>query len=393
MSALVYLATTPAGSIGLVVTTEVAEAVWTDFTTADLNALLVKRDGTTVIGGYLRAQVFEPALLTEALAEMVPILGAGLMSKVADKLRECGIEHVILSPTGHLGLLPLHAAQYVANGAALCFLDEFTVTYTPSARALLMATNEARKRTGLRFVGVGNPMPHPHPLLAARAELEAITMLFATDTRWPLYGTEATKAALSDRMPNGTYLHFACHGLFDPEDPLASRLELSGRDTLSLRDLLDGVVRPTNTRLAVLSACQSVISNYSHLPDEIFGLPLGFLQAGVPGVVGTLWPVDDLSTALIMTRFYEFHLKGDPYRAKAPMAPGQALCEAQRWLRSVTRGALEDYFATHPTLDNARVRSAHRAKSDISALAERCVQDIPFADQPYLWAPFIFIGA
>ena len=65
-----------------------------------------------------------------------------------------------LIPTGRLSLLPLHAARYRVDGAEVCFLDEFTVAYAPSARAVASARVEAGRRgAAFRLAGVGNPLP------------------------------------------------------------------------------------------------------------------------------------------------------------------------------------------------------------------------------------------
>ena len=49
----------------------------------------------------------------------------------------------------------------------------------------------------------------------------------------------------------------------------------------------------------------------------MIGLPAGFLQAGVPGVVATLWPVNDRSTAVLVAEFYRLLLaeRQDPATA------------------------------------------------------------------------------
>ena len=147
----------------------------------------------------------------------------------------------------------------------------------------------------------------------------------------------------------------------------------------------------------MLSACQSAISDFLHLPDEYIGLPAGFLQAGVPGVVGTLWPVNDLSTAMVMVKFYELHLRGDAQTGQGPLSPTEALCRAQRWLREVTSGELTAYFTAHHQLNNARQRILARLpEATVSAGLERFAWDDPaarpFADSPYHWAPFLFVG-
>src|SRR5215467_6226240 len=100
-------------------------------------------------------------------------------------------------------------------------------------------------------------------------------------------------------MRSAGYIHFACHGSYDPRSPLKSAVILAGGERLTLADVY---AQPPlrETRLVVLSACQTGIVDFDKLPEEAIGLPGGFLQAGAPGVVGTLWSVNDLSTALLM---------------------------------------------------------------------------------------------
>ena len=139
-----------------------------------------------------------------------------------------------------------------------------------------------------------------------------------------------------------------------------------------------------------LSACQTGISDFSNLPDEYIGLPAGFLQAGVPGVVGTLWPVNDLSTALLMIKFYEFHLVGDERNSERPMVPARALCRAQRWLRQATHDELYRYFEGHQEL-NAASRLPDATVGEGLLHFQSGDTSRPF-ENPYYWAPFVFVG-
>ena len=75
---------------------------------------------------------------------------------------------------------------------------------------------------------------------------------------------------------------------------------LAGGDRLTLRNLLDEEFELPSARLAVLSACRSGIIEYERVADQAMGLPAGFLQAGVPGLVCTLWPIDNVSTTLLV---------------------------------------------------------------------------------------------
>ena len=139
-----------------------------------------------------------------------------------------------------------------------------------------------------------------------------------------LFERDATHAAVAASLPGATHLHFSCHGTFDVREPLDSALSLSGDDTLTLRDLLDGGLDLSAARLAVLSACQTGIVDFDKVPDEAIGFPAGFIQAGVPGVVSTLWPVDAISTAILMSRFYVEHL-GNGLRSGLGPASGPGL--------------------------------------------------------------------
>jgi CHAT domain-containing protein len=80
------------------------------------------------------------------------------------------------------------------------------------------------------------------------------------------------------------------------------------------------------SRLVTLSACETGITDVRYSPDEYLGLPAGFMQAGAPGVVSSLWAVDDESTKLLMKHFYQFHLHDR-------LEPSVALRKAQLSLR------------------------------------------------------------
>ena len=110
-------------------------------------------------------------------------------------------------------------------------------------------------------------------------------------------------------------------------------------------------------------------------------------------MVGTLWPVNDRSTALLATRFYELYLGGQP--------PASALRLAQRWLRDVTNTQLGEYLATHLRLKDAMVEETDRLAWTLIVEERRRVRRAlaagegasPPYEHPYFWAPFAFYGA
>jgi CHAT domain-containing protein len=393
---LVYLATIEQGSVACIVYAngeQPVKAVWLNLTEAELDSLLVRRRGDK-FGGLLPAQLGIGAIPAE-LIEILPKVRDGLIAPLAAQLRAIGLTEVVLIPSGRLNLLPLHAVSYHVDGATRYFGDEFTVSYAPNARALLAARRELSNRKGAAsLVGVGNPLPHPKPLVAAEAELEEIAELFArrfgATNLTLLLREKATKAALLKDLPEAGYVHLACHGGFDANAPLESALQLANAEPLNLRQILYGAAKPLHARLVALSACQTGISDFSNLPDEYIGMPAGFLQAGVPGVVATLWPVNDISTALLMIKFYEFHLIGDERNVEGPMAPAKALSRAQQWLREATNDKLYRYSEGHHELNVAsRLPDVAAGKGLLHFQSGDTSR--PFAS-PYYWAAFVFVG-
>jgi hypothetical protein len=75
----------------------------------------------------------------------------------------------------------------------------------------------------------------------------------------------------------------------------------------------------------VLSSCASAAGR-TRAGEGVAGLASAFLSAGVPAVVATLWPVDDVSTQRFIGRYYEALARG--------AGAADALMEAQAWMRA-----------------------------------------------------------
>jgi CHAT domain-containing protein/tetratricopeptide (TPR) repeat protein len=398
---LLYLLSTPRGSLALLARCAgpgaplQIEPLWADAFDSGTLRLIAGR----LLGAQQVAPEERTAALQAALDGALPLLGARLIGPLAEALRQRDIKTCALIPFGQLGVLPLHAAPYPGKGRTLCLLDECTLAYAPSARALAAAQWQSRARRGeaIHLVGVGNPqrrdaIPLPH----AKAELEGLTLLLrgrADASARPLYGAQASLDALQAALPEATIAHFACHGFFAARSPLDSALLLAEPDALSLRALLAAdPAQLARLQLAVLSACQTMLSDVERAPDELIGLPAGFLQAGVPAVIGSLWTVYSESAALLMLRCYELM-----WEQRLP--PVEALCRAQLWLRDLSYAQLDEYA-------KELWRRGHRAlrSPDWDTLAIGCqvmaqqaqergeAQGRPFANVAH-WGAFAYNGA
>ena len=379
---LIYLIVTEHGSMAMFVlaATEALDQrhiLWLDdFRVEDLQNLLVRRnDAGQATGGYLIGQIGnDPAGFHRSLTETLSVLRDCVGRRLEDHAAGFGFNRAVLITGGLLALLPVHAA-----------FERLAVAYVPSGRLLQtvrrIVANQP-ERAPILFA-VGNPLPNPQPLAFARAEVEAIAKMFTHPESLAVYEQDATHSRFQQRLPTATYLHFACHGAFDLDEPLLSSLALSGDDRLTLRELLDGGLNLSNSRLAVLSACQTGITAFEHVPDEVIGLPAGFLQAGVPAAIATLWPVSDVSTMLLMAKFYEYHLND-------ALVPAVALRKAQFWLRAATNEELAELFDVYRKVSPG---SALQKTSQEQFLnyAVRDPKETPFA-HPYYWAAFALHG-
>jgi CHAT domain-containing protein len=193
-----------------------------------------------------------------------------------------------------------------------------------------------------------------------------------------------------DALDDHPFVHFAVHGQFMSDDPTHSGLILGGgRLTL---DRLYTRENATAARLTVLSACQTAVTDMQSLPEEAIGLPAALLRAGYAAVVGTLWPVNDVSTALLTMRFYTSLI--ERAEAAGDFHPAAALRDAQHWLRRVTHGELARLFSEYRTLPgdgNKSLRNTAQRAYRQHTLADPDSPP-PYAD-PVYWAGFSCYGS
>jgi CHAT domain-containing protein len=260
------------------------------------------------------------------------------------------LSRILLGPAAHL--LASRRLAIVADGAlhflpfaALPALDgsgplvlRHEVVFLPSASALA----EARRRSGrprptrqvavladpvftaddARLAGGAERIAAARaataerggaPVLArlpsTRQEAEAIAALLPPDQVFQALGFAARRSLLLDGgLRPYRVLHLATHGVLDSRRPELSSVVLSRFDEhgtpveadLRLQDLqgLD-----LSAELVVLSGCSTALGREIR-GEGLIGITRGFLYAGVPRAVASLWQVQDRATADLMARFY-----------------------------------------------------------------------------------------
>ena len=167
-------------------------------------------------------------------------------------------------------------------------------------------------------------------------EAEAILSVAAAGTGLKATGFRASRmAALSPDLGQYRIVHFATHGLLNSAQPELSGLVFSLLDESGKPQ--DGFLRlheifnlKLSADLVVLSACQTGLGKEIK-GEGLIGLTRGFMYAGAPRVVASLWQVDDLATAELMKRFYRGMLKDGLRPAAALRAAQLEMAKQKRW--------------------------------------------------------------
>lgn len=357
---------------------------------------------TAMVEYYIGRKQVLAAIVTHGAVKVVrlAVTPEKLMALVAEAHEFVDDRHAILKPAWQDVLAALHAAiwaplepslggrhrvcvvpygplHYVSMAALVSAVDhndaevpsprflieDYTIFYSPSASVLRFAREKNRGRFHSALV-LGNAVTEMEALPASEAEARAIAGILPGARL--LLGAQATETAVKVEGPHYDVIHLATHGQLNPAAPMESRILL----TRTARD--DGALTVAeifrlrlHAWLVVLSACESgevrglsQVHEGTPAGDDLVGLTRSFLYAGTPSVVASLWPVDDIATALLMTSFY---------RGLSTVDKAEALRHAQLELIKMGR------------------------KNEAVKVNGQDMQTVLFK-HPNEWAPFILVG-
>ena len=177
-----------------------------------------------------------------------------------------------------------------------------------------------------------------------RREANAILPLVPETKRKVALDFDANRAlAISEELADYRIIHFATHALVDSRRPEFSGIVLSLVDRSG--KVQDGFLAATEVfnlklraDLVVLSGCRTALGQDVR-GEGLVGLTRGFMYAGAPRVVASLWKVDDSATAELMKRFYEGMF------GPRKLRPAAALRQAQLAMAKTTRWSAPYYWA------------------------------------------------
>ncbi|HEX9945543.1 MAG TPA: CHAT domain-containing protein [Thermoanaerobaculia bacterium] len=226
-------------------------------------------------------------------------------------------DRIVFVPDGSLNAVPFAALLDRMTGRFL--LQDRILAVAPSASVYIQALERDRalrshaKPTVLLVAnprlnrGLAADLPD---LPQAESEAAAVAALFPGSEI--LSGDRATRSALLAAAGNHEILHFGGHAVINRDFPLLSHLLMTPEDSedsglLYAHQLYAS--RLERTRLAVLAACNTADGPVHG--EGPLSLARAFLAVGVPGVVASLWQVDDRETSRLLQIFYERLQRGD----------------------------------------------------------------------------------
>ncbi|KAI9865743.1 MAG: hypothetical protein M1824_000003 [Vezdaea acicularis] len=217
---------------------------------------------------------------------------------------------LVLSPTGPLHNMPLHALQL--DGKPL--IERNPLVYTPSLSALISCMErleapkpgaESSNNWKAAVLGAYDDDSRDPNVDKERLEiyscLEALADKLGTNST---VGKDVNVSSFRDRATDINLLHFHGHGRYNQHDITRQSLELGSQgQQLTLNDIAN---LKLNAALATIIACEGGIQDFSLQGDEPFGLLSAFLFGGATSVLGALWPIQSETGRKFTEYFYDY---------------------------------------------------------------------------------------
>ncbi|KAH8105748.1 CHAT domain-containing protein [Phellopilus nigrolimitatus] len=250
----------------------------------------------------------EPNECDAGIESVLESLWNRVVSRVVERLGELGFEkqtRIWWCPTSRLSVLPFHAAGpiRVENRSRKYLLDDYISSYTPTLTALITARES---KPEIRGPDIGRPqllvVALPDDSLP-KVEKEYRAIRKDRDFVNCLVREQATREAVIANFRDHDWVHFACHGHLNPEEPFLHAFQLSDGDRLTLLDIVQSNL--PNAEFAFLSACHSAGQTVSSAREEVLHLAAAMQFSGFRSVIGTMWAMADYDGPFLAKEFYK----------------------------------------------------------------------------------------
>jgi len=253
----------------------------------------------------------------------IRLFPVGVISRLYPQVNLMVLPTGVLATLPFSALIPEQATDPLSERVVLSILPALSADRDKSGGAYIVWQGTS----GDRALVLGNPDLTRHedwkfqPLPGAELEARSVA---ATLPGWAYFGREATADHFFNHADQADLIYLATHAV----SSVSSDREALDESFIALSDRLitPREIQHSNFKasLAVLSACQTGLG----APHDggTIGLARAFNLAGVPGVIMSLWNVDDMATKALMASFMR-HLESK--------APQEALSLAMRERRRV----------------------------------------------------------
>jgi CHAT domain-containing protein len=243
-----------------------------------------------------------------------------------------------------LPLIVNHEIAMAPSASVVAILRQGTAGRAPASKLLAVFADPVFHKDDPRIAGPQSSYVRPASfeiddfarLRFSRNEAEEILRLADPAATLKAVDFDASReTAMSPDLANYRIVHFATHSLLNNEHPelsgvVLSLVDRSGQPQNGFLRLYDIYNLRLGADLVVLSACRTALGQ-DIKGEGLIGLARGFLHAGAPRVVATLWEIDDRTTEQAMKRFYEGMLGRGERPAEALRAAQVALWKSKGW--------------------------------------------------------------
>lgn len=181
------------------------------------------------------------------------------------------------------------------------FIKHHTSSYGYSATILEQNSRFNPTATAHKnFLGIAPiNFNHKSNLPNSKQEIESYIEIFGNDSIRTLFYNNASKINFEKHYKNTSYdiIHLATHA-----EANNSMTRIIFQDTfMNLEELYSTNIQ---AKLVILSACETGIGKY-HAGEGVMSLARGFMYAGSPSTISSLWNVNDAAAQEIMISFYQ----------------------------------------------------------------------------------------
>ena len=208
-------------------------------------------------------------------------------------------------------------------------VEQHTIVMAPSAALFAAATDRRGKVTAPHtalVIAASEPGADSSALSFANAEARRVARAYRSATG--LTDNDAQLDELIKRAPEADVIHFAGHAIGDDSgiEPASMVLRQNGHERrVGVAEIARLRLRPSS--VVVLAGC-STARGERRASEGVISVAHGFLAAGAPSVIATLWPINDQAASVFFPRLHKRLAEG--------FSPAEALRQTQ--LESIRRG-------------------------------------------------------